>query len=154
MKAYLSIGSNIRPQKNIPACLKKLGRAFRIRKVSSIYETSPVGPVGKRKFWNLAVEITSSFPRPRLIQALRAIEYELGRARSADRFAPRPIDIDLILYGRWKRRGFEKFGFVLVPFAEIAPRLRPQGFQSSLGRLARFFFDPDQKIRKRGGSKG
>ena len=178
MRAYLSLGSNIQPQKNIPACLKKLKEAFRVRKVSSIYETSPVGPsgpaarkgprpVGKQKFWNLAVEIETRLPRPRLVRALRRIEYELGRVRSPRRFAPRPpksqgcprairrcwrprpIDIDLVLCRGWSRKGFEGLGFVLIPLAEIAPLLKPGGFGSPLGALAGTFRAPGQKIQKR-----
>ena len=148
MIAYLSIGSNIRPSKNIPACLKKLKENFRVRRTSSIYETSPVGPVGKKKFWNLAVQIETSFSKPEFLRRLRAIEKALGRRRTTNRFAPRPIDIDLILFRNWRRPGFEKLAFVLIPLAEIAPRLKPEGFKDPLGKLARAFPDPRQKVRK------
>ena len=149
-KAYLSIGSNIKPAQNIRACLQKLKNAFPIRRVSSVYETSPVGPVGGEKFWNLALEIETPLSRFQMQHQLRRLESELGRVRNRNKFAPRPIDIDLVLYKNWRRAGFEKLAFVLFPLAELAPRLKPRGQPFSLGQLRRQFNRPDQKIRKRG----
>lgn len=148
MKAYLSIGSNIQPSKNTHACIRKLRKYFILRKISSIYETSPVGPVGKKNFWNLAVEIETDLSRPKLQSALRRIESELGRVRGPDKFASRPIDIDLVLYQKWKRTAFHKLAFILFPLAEIAPRLKPVGVKDSLVQLASTFLDPDQRIRR------
>jgi 7,8-dihydro-6-hydroxymethylpterin-pyrophosphokinase len=163
--AYLSIGSNIRPQKNIPACLKKIRKTFRLRKVSSIYETTPVrlriplpsppkeekaGVRGIKNFWNLVVQIDSSLSRLGLRRALRGIESDLGRIRKGSKYAPRPIDIDLVIYGDWLRTGFQRMAFVLFPLAEIAPRLKPCRSRRSLAQRARSFRDPEQKIRKLG----
>jgi 2-amino-4-hydroxy-6-hydroxymethyldihydropteridine diphosphokinase len=147
MNAYLSIGSNIHAAKNIPACIRKLKKTFRVKKISSIYETSPVGPVGKRRFWNLAVQIETSLSRPKLREALRSVESELGRKRSTDKFAPRPIDIDLIGYHKSWRKGFEKFAFVLFPLAEIAPYGQARGPAPTFAELVRRFSDSRQKIR-------
>lgn len=148
MKAYLSIGSNIHPEKNIPACLKRLKSDFRLRKISSVYETSPVGPAGKGNFWNLGAIVESRLTRNALLAKLRRLESELGRARTRRKYGPRSIDIDLVFYGGWQRTGFERLGFVLIPLAEIAPGFRPGPEGLSLRKLACCFFDPAQKIRK------
>jgi len=148
VRAYLSIGSNIRPHRNIPRALRKIKKTFRACKISSIYETAPVGPVsGKKEFWNLALQIETRLSREKLRSTLKRLELELGRLPRS-KFAPRPIDIDLILYGNWKRKGFERFAFVLFPLAEIAPRLKPPGKKRSLSGLVRGFSDPGQEIRK------
>lgn len=152
-RAYLSLGSNIRPARNIPACLEKLKEAFGVRKISSVYETSPVGPAGPKrrtKFWNLAVEIETFLSRPELPGKLRRLESALGRVRKQGKFAPRPIDIDLILCRKWIQPGFHRLAFVLFPLAEIAPRLKPVGLKRSLAQLAFKFDDPRQEIRKIG----
>ncbi|MBI4115270.1 MAG: 2-amino-4-hydroxy-6-hydroxymethyldihydropteridine diphosphokinase [Candidatus Omnitrophica bacterium] len=146
--AYLSLGSNIHPSKNVRACLKKLNQTFILRRVSSVYETSPVGPVGKRNFWNLAVEIKTTCPKKNLLRELRAIETELGRRRGENKFAPRPIDIDLIFYRKWRRPGFERLAFVIFPLAEIAPRLKVGRRKIRISEWVRNFHDPKQKIRK------
>ena len=147
MKAYLSLGSNIHPAQNLLACLKKIRKTFLLQKVSSIYETSPVGLVGPRPFWNLALQIETSLARNQLQRKLRRIERELGRVRGKNKFLSRPIDIDLIAYRNWRRVGFEKFAFILFPLAQIAPRLKGV-HRKSLHQIAQGFCDPKQKIRK------
>ncbi len=76
---FLSIGSNIQPEKNVPACIVLLRKSFDVKKVSSVYETDPVGPAGDKKFWNLAAEIESVLPREKLIAEIRDLEEKLGR---------------------------------------------------------------------------
>ena len=148
MKAYLSLGSNIHPSKNVPACLQKLRSDFRLLKISSVYETSPVGPAGKRNFWNLGAVLEIRLSRKTLLAQLRRMESKLGRTRTVRKYGPRLIDIDLVFYGNWKRKGFKKLGFVLIPLAEIAPGFRPPRERASLQVLTRQFRDPSQKIRK------
>ena len=153
---FLSLGSNIEPQKNIPACLEILKKEFRVKKISSIYETDPVGPRGdlrqksrripacppagrgpkfqwRKKFWNAAAAIETDLDAKRLTEKLRRIEERLGRRRDpADKFAPRTIDIDILLYDQRQMstpkltiphpRMLER-DFVMMPLKEIAPAL-------------------------------
>lgn len=70
---YLSIGSNVRPNENIPRCLDVLKKELLVRKVSTIYETNPVGPAGNQNFWNLAVSIEFTEQAGILAQKIRAI---------------------------------------------------------------------------------
>ena len=113
---FLSIGSNIQPEKNVPACIVLLRKSFDVKKVSSVYETDPVGPAGDKKFWNLAAEIESVLPREKLIAEIRDLEEKLGRKRGENKFAPRSIDIDLL-----PQPGYQEQGFIMIPLAEIAP---------------------------------
>ncbi len=71
---FLSVGSNIRPGQNIPRCLELLRREFTVKKISSVYETEPVGPWGLGTFWNLAVSIESKANSQKVREKLRALE--------------------------------------------------------------------------------
>ena len=132
MTVFLSIGSNIDPKKNIPAALILLKKKFRLKKVSSVYETDPVGPAGDQKFWNLAVELETLLDRKKLVSQLRGIEEALGRRRhAADRFAARTIDLDLL-----PQPGYALQAFTMIPLAEIAPDAVDAGTGKSFGELA------------------
>ena len=114
---WLSLGSNIQPEKNIPACMKALREKFKGIKVSSIYETDPVGPAGTRKFWNAGVIVNTPLGREAFQKEIAAVEAALGRRRDpADKFAPREIDIDIL-----PQPGYQQFGFCVLPLAEIMP---------------------------------
>ena len=114
---YLSIGSNIEPEKYIPACLKKLSAVWPQARFSTVYETDPVGPAGRSKFWNLAARIQSYETESQMRTALREIEAGLGRVRIPnERFAPRTIDIDIL-----PQAGYQTQAFIMIPLAEIAP---------------------------------
>ncbi len=132
---FLSLGSNIEPEKNIPACLKILKENFKIVKISSCYETAPVGPAGDKKFWNLAVAIHTSLAPGRLNQKLRQIEKKLKRKRnSKDKFAPRTIDLDLL-----PQQGYQEQGFIIIPLAEIAPREKDPETGKTFEKLGKVF---------------
>jgi len=132
---YLSLGSNIEPQKNIEAALRLLPRKFQILGQSSIYETDPVGDVEGGKFWNLAVHVQTVLEKDEAIQFTKEIENELGRSRDPqNKFSPRTIDIDILPYP-----GFEKHGFVVIPLAELDPNGKCESGSPSFGKLADLF---------------
>ena len=116
-RIFLSMGSNVEPEKNLPACLEKLKKKWRVLRVSSAYETDPVGPAGRSKFWNAAAEILTERDDAGLREELRTIEAELGRARSSDKFASRTIDIDLL-----PQKDYQSQAFIVIPLAEIAAK--------------------------------
>ncbi|MDD5218183.1 MAG: 2-amino-4-hydroxy-6-hydroxymethyldihydropteridine diphosphokinase [Candidatus Omnitrophica bacterium] len=129
---FLSLGSNINPQINIPAAMQVLRESFTVRKISSVYETQPVGPAGKDNFWNLAVEIETTIDRTSLVKRLRDIETQLGRKRNpADKYAPRTIDIDLL-----PQPGYQKQAFIMLPLAEIAPQARDSATGENFSEIA------------------
>jgi len=98
-RAFISIGSNIDPEINVRSALLRLRSTARVKAVSTVYRTEPVGPPGQPPFYNCVVEIeTDLAPRDLKFRLLRRIESELGRTRAADRFAARTIDLDLLLY--------------------------------------------------------
>ena len=141
---FLSIGSNIRPKKNIPACLKLLKRTFRVRKISSIYETKPVGPAGDKNFWNLVVEIETGLERKALTSTLRTLEKKLGRQRNRkNRFAPRTIDLDIL-----PQPDYQKYAFIMVPLAEVAPKKRDPESGKTFQSLAKPLLEGAQAFKK------
>jgi 2-amino-4-hydroxy-6-hydroxymethyldihydropteridine diphosphokinase len=103
-----------------------------VTRLSSVYETDPVGAVAQPQFLNMVAEIGNPLPAPEQVLArLLRIEFALGRTRDI-KDGPRTIDLDLLLYGDIKSdTAFLKLPhpclherkFVLVPLVEIAPRL-------------------------------
>lgn len=117
--AAIAVGSNIEPRSNLPAALERLRAAVEVRRVSRVYPTQPAGGADGPPYLNAAVLLCTDLPPRRLRdELLRPIEELLGRRRSADRNAPRPIDLDLVLYGgrRIAEPGLE------LPDPEIAER--------------------------------
>ena len=131
-KGYISIGSNIDKDKNILASLHALEHHFGELTVSSIYESDSVGFTGDT-FYNLVVGFNSELSVKEVAKQLRQIELDNGRTRNSQKFSPRTLDLDLILYddliindGRLQipRDEIELYAFVLEPLAEIAPALK------------------------------
>jgi 2-amino-4-hydroxy-6-hydroxymethyldihydropteridine diphosphokinase len=98
--ALIELGSNIKPEEHLPRAVAALARLGRVEAVSAAYQTEPFGPPGQPHFVNAAVRLLTELAPIDLRQELRAVEYALGRRRSADRYAPRPIDLDLCMYGQ------------------------------------------------------
>lgn len=131
--AYLALGGNVGDvEAGINAALKRLRRPpiIEIEARSSIYRTEPVGgPAGQPDYLNAVVRVRSQLEPDQLLGICLGIERDLGRVRR-ERWGPRPIDIDLLLYGTRQvssegltvphPRMRERL-FVLVPLSEIAP---------------------------------
>lgn len=127
--AYLSIGSNIEPERNVRLVLEKLAREFEVVRVSGIYRTPAVGFEGE-DFLNMAAIVCTSLSPSALNARLHALETEQGRTREGPRFSSRPLDIDIVLYDDWVQQGQDhlsiprddlvEHAFVLGPMAEIA----------------------------------
>jgi 2-amino-4-hydroxy-6-hydroxymethyldihydropteridine diphosphokinase len=97
--AFVSVGSNIDPEKNVSAAVKLLASAVHIRAISTVYATPPWEQPGQPDFYNCVISVETPLPPLDLKHTvLRRIETELGRVRSEDKSAPRTIDLDLILY--------------------------------------------------------
>ncbi|KYD10060.1 2-amino-4-hydroxy-6-hydroxymethyldihydropteridine pyrophosphokinase [Caldibacillus debilis] len=132
--AYLSLGSNMDDRLDyLRRALAKLRDAGKIRltKISSVYETDPVGYTEQGKFLNLAVKLETEWSPFDLLDICQRIEQQLGRKRII-RWGPRTVDLDILLYNREQidserltiphPRMLER-AFVLVPLAEIDPDL-------------------------------
>lgn len=129
----LLLGSNIAPEWNLPAAYMELSRRFQVIRRSRIWQSPAVGSEGP-DFLNMAVLITSSMDAESLKgQVLRPIESQLGRIRTRDKNAPRPIDIDVITVGgQVIDPDLWNFAHLAVPFAEILPEIRIPNSQDTL----------------------
>ena len=97
--AFIAVGSNIKPEENIVAALKALKRAVRVSASSTFYRTEPLGARAQPTFINGVWQIeTALSPAQVRNDALKPIESRLGRLHTGDKFAPRTIDLDLVLY--------------------------------------------------------
>jgi 2-amino-4-hydroxy-6-hydroxymethyldihydropteridine diphosphokinase len=129
---WLGLGANEGDRRaNLVSALDAIAGFGRIEAVSSVYESEPVGWKDQPDFWNLVVRIHTSFPPRALLDAIKTIEAGIGR-REGIRWGPRPIDIDILLYGDRNDHedGLEvphprmmERGFVLYPLVEIDPDL-------------------------------
>lgn len=126
-QACLLLGSNIEPEKNLALGIGLLRQKVKVIKLSSVWETSPVGCKGP-DFLNLAVLITTLQEEADLKEnLLRPLEAQLGRVRNADKNASRPIDIDIILFdGRQVDTNLFRYAHRAVPVAEILPDYRSE----------------------------
>ena len=129
---YFCLGSNMGTrQGNLDKALDLLSQRLKLRQVSSLYESEPVGNIEQPSFLNLVCQIYTRLAPEELLTLAKGIELKLGRA-SGKSDAPRPIDIDILFYGDRIVKTKElviphprltERAFVLVPLAEIAPDL-------------------------------
>jgi 2-amino-4-hydroxy-6-hydroxymethyldihydropteridine diphosphokinase len=94
----ISLGSNIAPERNLALAVVRLKEIGPIGAISRAYQSAAAGPPGQPDFVNAAVLLETGLSPESLRDRLRQIEADLGRKRGGDRFAPRPIDLDLVLY--------------------------------------------------------
>lgn len=133
-KVYLSLGSNMGDrQLYLEEAMNLLGQieSIEIRKVSSFYETVPVGYLDQDLFLNVAVEIETILKPEALLEACQSVEHKLHRKRLI-RWGPRTVDVDIIFYDDIKLvsenleiphpRALER-AFVMWPIYEIAEDL-------------------------------
>jgi dihydroneopterin aldolase / 2-amino-4-hydroxy-6-hydroxymethyldihydropteridine diphosphokinase len=134
---YISLGSNIEPERNLPEAVRRLARQCHLLAVSPVYETQPVGTTEQPNFLNAAVLIETDFTASDLkTRVLQGIEQELGRVRTADKSAPRTIDLDISLFNNevlpfGQRRipdpEILRHAHVAMPLADLAPEyLHPE----------------------------
>jgi len=129
-RAYLSLGSNIDPARNLCAAVEALRERFGAVALSPVYRSPAVGFDGA-DFLNAAAAIDSDLTPAALAGWLREQEARQGRRRGEARYASRPIDLDLLLYGDevsemppLPRPELATDAFVLRPMADLAPTLR------------------------------
>jgi 2-amino-4-hydroxy-6-hydroxymethyldihydropteridine diphosphokinase len=140
-RVILGLGSNINPEENLVRALDLLCRQTDVRQVSSAWESPAVGSDGP-DFLNAAVWIETALSLPDLKQGiLRPIEAQLGRVRTADKNAPRTIDIDILIYEEnLVEPALWHHDFLVIPVAELLPDYKhPQSgepIQKAVERLA------------------
>jgi 2-amino-4-hydroxy-6-hydroxymethyldihydropteridine diphosphokinase len=151
----IALGSNIEPEENLPRAISLLSRECLVEAVSPVYAAEPVGSPEAPMFLNAAVRIrTDLTPQELKYGVLRPLEEKLGRRRSADRNAPRTIDLDIALFGSLviddPARGLvipdPEIGtcaHLAVPLADREPLLRHPVSGETLAELAANFADSD-----------
>jgi 2-amino-4-hydroxy-6-hydroxymethyldihydropteridine diphosphokinase len=131
--AYIGVGSNIEPEKNIKKALILLMEKVKISAVSTFYRTKPLGGKNQDDYLNGVWEIITDLPAKILkFELLKKIEDKLKRERSEDKNSSRTIDLDLLLYGDLKFKSnnliipepdIHSRDFVAIPLMELAPNL-------------------------------
>jgi 2-amino-4-hydroxy-6-hydroxymethyldihydropteridine diphosphokinase len=133
VRAFIAVGSNIDPEGNIPAALDRLTEEVEVAAVSTFYRTAALGRPEQPPFTNGVWQVSTDMA-PRLLKndVLRPIEKALGRVRTRDRYAARPIDLDIALYGDLviseedlviPDPDIRERPFLVIPLLELAPDL-------------------------------
>jgi len=145
-EVFISAGSNVDPLRNIPEALRRLGEVVKVVAASRFYRTPAVGPAGQPDFVNGMVKVHTGMPPRQLkFEVLRRIEWELGRRRTADRYAPRPIDLDIAVYGdlvineadlKIPDPDIMTRGFLAITLRELAPEMIIPGTGLSAAQVA------------------
>ena len=140
--AYIGLGSNLDdPTTQLERAINGLERlpATRIVARSSFYVTPPMGPQNQPDYVNAVAALATTLAPTALLAALQAIERAQGRVRAGQRWGPRTIDLDMLLYGdliidepglKVPHPGVSTRAFVLIPLAEIAHDLLIPGHAS------------------------
>jgi 2-amino-4-hydroxy-6-hydroxymethyldihydropteridine diphosphokinase len=143
-RVYVAIGANLGDAiANARSALEALGGLpeCRLLRASSLYRTPPMGPPGQPDYINVVAEVECTLEAHDLLDELQRIEAEHGRVREGERWGPRTLDLDILLFGDREIRdhrltvphaGIAERGFFLLPLAELAFTLEVPGH----GRVA------------------
>ncbi len=155
--AYIGLGSNLEnPEQQLRearAAIAKLNGVTELA-MSSLYHSAPMGPSDQPDYVNAVMAVSTTLEPLQLLDALQAIEQAQGRVRSGERWGPRTLDLDLLLYGEQiidlprlnvPHPGLAQREFVLYPLAEIAPPEFNVPGHGALGDLLKQC--PDRGIR-------
>lgn len=154
---YLGLGSNEgNRRRNLLHALGflKKNQNIAVKKVSSIYESSPVG-LKQRNFLNNALFLKTTLSPFHFFDAIKNIEKKMGRKKTV-RWGPRIIDLDIIAYGKKRicsekliipHQEFHRRKFVLLPLSEIAPRLKVTGFKKTVSEILSELTDHQQRVK-------
>ncbi len=146
-RVFVAAGGNVEPERYLPRALEELERSFAPLAVSPWYRNRAAGFEGD-DFVNFVVGFDTTLPVHAVLERLRAIETLCDRPRDAPRWAPRTMDLDILLYGDrvssepglvLPRPDLLKRAYMLGPLADLAPDLRHPTEGATIGELwARF----------------
>lgn len=150
---YLSLGSNIGDRRQqLTDAVRLLREQAQVKKVSSVYETAPVGGVEQDDFYNICVELESDQTPEEVLAMCQSIERQLNRVRKIH-WGPRTIDLDILMIDDdiIEREDLKvphpymlERGFVLIPLAEIAP----EAVHPKTNKLIKELVQEDKEVRK------
>jgi 2-amino-4-hydroxy-6-hydroxymethyldihydropteridine diphosphokinase len=143
---YVALGANTgNREANLQMALRGLTRMARVEAVSSLYESDPVSLHEQPPFYNAVCRTETGLEPESLLRFLKTLEHEIGRRPGTDRWGPRPIDLDILLYEERIIQGGElevphprlaERAFVLMPLAEIAPAALDPRQNETIAKLA------------------
>jgi 2-amino-4-hydroxy-6-hydroxymethyldihydropteridine diphosphokinase len=128
--AFISIGSNIDPERHLPLAIRCLREIGAVIAVSMVYQNPAIGMTPQPDFLNAAALVETELPPLTIRDHLRRIEADSGRVRSEDKFAPRTLDLDLGMLGSVVHQDdlltipdpdILTHAHLAIPFAELAP---------------------------------
>jgi 2-amino-4-hydroxy-6-hydroxymethyldihydropteridine diphosphokinase len=144
---YVGAGSNVAPERNLARAVTELAREFPGTRFSPWYRNRAVGFEGE-DFINLVAAFDTELPLAGVLAKLHAIEALCGRERDAPRWAPRSMDLDVLLYGdlicdeqrlKLPRPDLLKRAYMLGPLAALAPEVVHPVERITIGELWRRF---------------
>ncbi|MDC1105682.1 2-amino-4-hydroxy-6-hydroxymethyldihydropteridine diphosphokinase [Prolixibacteraceae bacterium] len=97
-KVIVSIGSNISPEFNIPEAILAVSIRHRLVEVTPVVETKPIGIEDQPNFHNAAMKVETWYSKEGFNLFLKEVEDFLYRDRTADKFGPRTIDLDIVVW--------------------------------------------------------
>lgn len=140
VRAYIGLGANLnQPVQQLQQAIRALQQlpCSELIAVSSLYGSKPMGPQDQPDYVNAVAALDTTLEAEALLDALQQIEQLHGRQRKAERWGPRTLDLDILLYGTLvitssrlavPHYGLHQREFVLYPLYEIAPQLQlPDG---------------------------
>jgi 2-amino-4-hydroxy-6-hydroxymethyldihydropteridine diphosphokinase len=149
VSAFIGLGSNLDdPRRQVGRALEELAGLpeTTLAAQSGLYRSAPMGPADQPAYINAVARLETRLAPEALLDALQAIEARHGRVRAGDRWGPRTLDLDILLYGdaridsprlRVPHPGLAARNFVLQPLAELAPDLDIPGLGPLRDLLAR-----------------
>lgn len=142
VSVYIAAGSNVEPERHLARAVDELARSFPGARFSAWYRNRAAGFTGD-DFINLAAGFDTVEPLEEVLSELHRIEALCGRAREAPRWAPRTMDLDVLLYGdrvcagrvTLPRPDLLTRAYMLGPLAELAPDVRHPTLGVTMGEL-------------------
>jgi 2-amino-4-hydroxy-6-hydroxymethyldihydropteridine diphosphokinase len=146
-RVFVAAGSNINAEQNLARASREMARSFPDVQFSPWYQNKAVGFAGD-DFINFVAGFTTDLPLHAVVSRLREIEELCGRPRQAPKWAPRSMDLDILLYGdlvheepglKLPRPDLVKRPFMLGPMADLAPEVVHPTLHVTVGELWRQF---------------
>lgn len=155
--AYIGIGSNLdSPRQQVVRSVAELRKLAdcRVTGVSSLYRSAPMGPPEQPDFVNAVAALLTTLGPHELLRALQDIENAHGRRRGGERWGPRTLDLDLLVFSDIRlsddtltvpHPGIRERNFVLLPLCELVPQLTIPGL-GKVTELAAVVANSDARI--------
>ena len=157
--AFVGIGSNLdSPRDQVKQAVAALAaiEETRLVRTSPLYSSAPLDASDQPDYINAVAALLTCLDADSLLKSLQGIEKEQGRSRDGDKWGPRTLDLDLLVYSsatidrkdlKVPHPGIGERNFVLLPLLDIAPHLRIPGLGSVTGLVAAMP-DNDPRIEK------